>query len=337
MKISYSLLPRVCFFVGLLLVLLAQVADAQVGWSDEPAFPVTPTIMSARSWYITGGARWYQGQRVSFDRTQPPGVYPVPFGPGVPGYFGLGGNTPGYPQNPTGATSDPPNMSGLWVYDNGLINSNNPNIFSPQTATVTDASGASTSYISNPGDKAYSLTTAQQIGRYVYVPGVSGAPTTNYNVGSFSVATPGQFNAPIPRTFKFSTEVAFTKDMPDGTSFGLQGPGFEALQFDNWIWAPYIEIGAQWGPVFQCFYGFSGYSFRNQFGKNIESIFLPPPASFTDTYAFSSDDGSAPAANFYSTTTSTSVTITNTGGITTSTGGTTHIDTDGVLRESVFL
>ena len=326
MKTSYPPIPRVCFFLGLILVLLAQIAEAQDGWPFEPevvpppaTFAVPAPVMPARNWYITGGTRYRLIQRVSADKTPSPGVYPVPFGPGVPGYFGLGGYTPGYPQNPTGAASDPPNTSGLWVYDNGLINPNNPNIYTSQTATITDAYGASTSYISNPGDKAYSLTTAQQIGRYVYDPGVSGAPKTNYNIGSFVVATPGQFTG---LTFLASTEVNFTKDMPDGTGFGLYSPGFEALQFDNWIWTPYMEIGAQWGPFFQWFYSFSGFSFGNKFGKNIECIYLPPPTSFTDAYAFSSDDGATPAVNFYSATTSTSVTVRNTGGTTTITGAT---------------
>jgi len=126
-KTSYPPISKVCLFVGLLFVLLCQVADAQVGWSDEPVFPMTPTIMSAGRWYITAGAKLRNLQSIRFNQVltqddwfysstgpwyqlQPTqGMPSVPFGPTTPGPFGTGTGRPGFLETLV------PN----WTYDNG--------------------------------------------------------------------------------------------------------------------------------------------------------------------------------------------------------------------------
>jgi len=216
--------------MGLLFVLLCQVADAQVGWSDEPVFPITPTIMSTGRWYVTGGTRYRQIQRVSFDKTGTPGGFSVPFGPSISGFFGSGGNTPGYPQYPTYNSADDPSMSGIWVYNNGVINPTNPNVNGTATADpnrnaptfqtfswtgVAPNQQTFTSTVeTNPGDTAWSVLTYPTIGANVfnYNDPTTTPPTPNYVYwfsGSFYASKASQFGVYNPVTNTWTPNATF--------------------------------------------------------------------------------------------------------------------------------
>jgi hypothetical protein len=232
----------------------------------------------------------------------------------VKGYFGLGGNTPGYPQSPTGQTTDEPNVSGLWLYDDGLLDPTNPNTNTYTAITVTDpGTGTTSTVVINPGDTAYSFATATAIGRFIYRTGIDNPAYTNYNKGSFFITSTSAdgtkkdqfFKADGTKAEKFSdaTIVKLTKTLdtdPNGAGYSVTGPGFENQAFDSWIWGPYIEFGWQTDPLFQIKYGFSWFTFANSFGKNISSIYYPSPTSFTDAYAFQSNDDSEIPRNFSS-------------------------------------
>jgi len=336
-KTSYPPISRVCLFLGLLLILLGQVAEAQVGWSDEPVFPMTPTIMSAGRWYITGGAKLRQGQRVSFDKTPTSGGYTVPFGPTLPGSFGPGGvGTPQYPQLPTGNASDSPDNSGVWIYDNGVLNPANPNIngtfnsstpqqnlpvfqtFSWTVGTAPNQQTVTSTVETNPGDSAWTALTYPTMGTQVYqwinpnpyVPAADKYNWSYFNSGSFFVKNKTQFS---PST-SFGAAKSVSYDLTLNTNNQLKQPptlaptppsvgddGFTSQSFDNWIWSPYVEIGFWSESFISIYYSFSAFRFSNSFGKNISATLYPYATSLTDSYTFSSigfeSDGTQAVSN----------------------------------------
>jgi hypothetical protein len=284
-----------CFGIGVMPAEAQQMVPGQYAPIPPPGVPVP--VQTLGWYYVNFGARYKTLQKVSFfkSKTENPG-YSVPFGPSVSGFFGTGGNTPGYPTNPTGLATDDPNVSGLWNYDNGSINPNSPGI--------------------NPGDRAYSLSTASQIGRYV-------TGTANYNVGSFLATNSSQFNG---STFSGSNHVSYTKTFGSTATTQLDSPGFSEMNFNYDLWTPFIEMGLQVTRNFQLYYAVSAFNFVNSFHKDINSTYYPASGSFTDTYAFSSNNAISTVNNFNSSTiTIAAGTVTVTGGTASNSGGTTTI------------
>ncbi len=277
MKISIPQSLRVLVVVGLMLAIAASMADAQQWGLPYTETPFTPQMKSSGRWYIAGGARWRQGQKVSFDKTNDSGGYTVPFGPRVPGSFRF---TPAS------------NNSGVWNYGNGSIDPNNP-LVNPQIFQTFDLGGGITTTLeTNPGDRAW--TNSSSLGAQVFQwasPTIPPIPYWDYyNVGSFSVNNISQFNPLIPPlapTFGNATRVSYD------LAFNPQGPtvtdgGFTSLSFDNSFWCPYVEIGFWSGDVISIAYSFSGFSFSNSFQKNIPATFYGVATSLTDSYNFSS-------------------------------------------------
>ena len=278
MKISIPQSLRVLVVVGLMLAIAASMADAQQWGLPYTEAPFTPQMMSSGRWYIAGGARWRQGQKVSFDKTTDSGGYSVPFGPRVPGTFSF-----------TRAS----NNSGTWIYDDGSIDPNNPqrNLQQSQTFIV---GGNTITLQTNPGDSAW--TNSSSLGAQVFQwtdPTTATPYWDYYNVGSFSVDNINQFSpliatppSPLP-TFDNATSVSYN------LAFNPQGPtvtdgGFGSLAFDNSFWCPYVEIGFWSGDVISIAYSFSGFSFSNSFQKNIPATFYGVANGLTDSYIFSS-------------------------------------------------
>ncbi len=275
MKISIPQSLRVLVVVGLMLAIAASMADAQQWGLPYTEAPFTPQMMSSGRWYIAGGARWRQGQKVSFDKTTDSGGYSVPFGPRVPGTFSF-----------TRAS----NNSGTWIYDDGSIDPNNPqrNLQQSQTFIV---GGNTITLQTNPGDSAW--TNSSSLGAQVFQwtdPTTATPHWDYYNVGSFSVQNITQFaplTPPLPlATFGNATSVSYN------LAFNPQGPtvtdGGLSLAFDNSFWCPYVEIGFWSGDVISIAYSFSGFSFSNSFQKNIPATFYGVANSLTDSYRFSS-------------------------------------------------
>ena len=267
------------------MAITGSMSDAQqmgLPYTQSPFTPITPQMMSIGRWYISGGARWRQGQKVSFDKTPDSGGYTVPFGPRVPGNFSF-----------TRAR----NNAGVWIYNDGSIDPNNPQQ-NPQQSQTFIVGGNTTTVQTNPGDSAW--TNSSSLGAQVFQWTDPTIPTPHwsyYNVGSFSVQATDQFlltrpyYPPFPITAPTFGEAKFV-------SYGLdlnpspQGPTvsdeFTTLSFDNSFWCPYVEIGFWSGSVLSLAYSFSGFSFINSFQKNIPATFYPIATRLTDSYAFSS-------------------------------------------------
>jgi hypothetical protein len=277
-KISIPQSLRTFVVLGLMLAITGSMADAQQWesqYTQSPFTPLTPQIMSSGRWYIAGGARWRQGQKVSFDKNSDSGGYNVPFGPRVPSSFSF---------IPAG------NNSGMWIYNNGNIDPNNPQLNPPQSQTF-----GTTTVETNPGDSAWTNSSSLGAQVFQWTDPTPGTPTPShwsyYNVGSFSVQTTGQFtqdiNHIIPAvTFGDAKFVSFVLD------FNPQGPtvtdAFTSLAFDNSFWCPYVEIGFWSGDVISIAYSFSGFTFSNSFQKNIPATYYPVANSLRDSYPFSS-------------------------------------------------
>ncbi len=281
MKISIPQSLRVFVVVGLMLAITGSMADAQqwgLPYTEAPFTPLTPQMMSSGRWYIAGGARWRQGQKVSFDKTTDSGGYSVPFGPRVPSTFSF---------------TRAGNNAGMWIYDNGNIDPNNPQLNLQQSQTFI-VGGNTITLQTNPGDSAW--TNSSSLGAQVFQwTNPSTTPTTPhwsyYNVGSFFVDNINQFAPLIPipplaPRFGNATSVSYN------LAFNPQGPtvtdGGLSLAFDNSFWCPYVEIGFWSGNVISIAYSFSGFSFSNSFQKNIPATFYRVANSLTDSYDFSS-------------------------------------------------
>jgi len=138
-KISIPQILRVFVVLGLMMAITGSMADGQqmgLPYTEAPFTPITPQ-MSIGRWYIGGGARWRQGQKVSFDKNSDSGCYNVPFGPRCAGNFSF-----------TRAS----NNAGVWIYDNGNIDPNNPGINTQQSQTFI-VGGNTTTLQTNPGDR----------------------------------------------------------------------------------------------------------------------------------------------------------------------------------------
>lgn len=273
MKISIPQTLSVFVVLGLMLAITGSMADAQqmgLPYTEAPFTPPTSQIMSSGRWYIAGGARWRQGQKVSFDKNSDSGGYNLPFGPRVPGNFSF-----------TAAS----NNSGVWIYDDGSIDPNNPQLNPPQSQTFI-VGGNTITVETNPGDSAWTNSSSLGAQVFQWTDPSTAPPNTHwdyYNVGSFSVQTTGQFNA---ATFGAANSVYYD------LAFNPQGPTvtdvFTSLAFDNSFWCPYVEIGFWSGDVISLAYSFSGFSFSNSFQKNIPATFYPVANSLRDSYPFSS-------------------------------------------------
>jgi len=240
-KISIPQSLRVFVVLGLMLAITVSMADAQqmgLPYTEAPftpLTPLTPRIMSSGRWYIAGGARWRQGQKVSFDKTPASGGYTVPFGPRVPGDFSF---TPSR------------NNAGVWIYGNGNINPNNPQQ-NPQVSQLFQLGGGNTSTVeTNPGDSAWTNSSSLGAQVFQWTNPTPGTPNpfnwSYYNVGSFSVQTINQFkkiDGTPAVTFGEATSVSY-----DLTLNQLPKPptvtdgGFTSLAFDNSIWGPYLNF-----------------------------------------------------------------------------------------------
>jgi hypothetical protein len=287
-KISIPQTLRAFVALGLMMAITGSMADAQqwgLPYTQAPFTSLAPQMMGIGRWYVAGGARWRQGQKVSFEKTNESGGYTVPFGPRVPSTFSF-----------TRAS----NNSGVWNYNNGYIDPNNP-LINPQTFQTFDLGGGNTTTVqTNPGDSAW--TNSSSLGTQVFqwkdpTPGILNPDNWSYyNVGSFSVDNVGQFT-PGP-TFGDAKKVSYN------LAFNPQGPtvtdSFTSLAFDNSFWCPYIEIGFWSGDVISIAYSLSGFSFANSFQRDIPATFYPVANGLTDSYDFSStgfnaDGTSAPS------------------------------------------
>jgi len=287
-KISIPQALRFFVVLGSMLAITVSMADAQqmgLPYTEAPftpLAPLTPQIMSSGRWYIAGGARWRQGQKVSFDKPPASGGYTVPFGPRVPGDFSF---TPAR------------NNAGVWIYDNGDINPNNPQQ-NPQVSRLFQLGGGNTSTVeTNPGDSAWTNSTSLGALVFQWANPTPGTPNpfnwSYYNVGSFSVQNINQFSPllPTPATATFGNATSVSYDL---TLNQLPQPptvtdgGFTSQAFDNSTWGPYVEIGFWSGSFVSLTYSFSAFSFSNSFQKNIPATLYPNSTSLTDSYNFSS-------------------------------------------------
>lgn len=276
-KFSIPQILRV-LILGLVLVISESVAHPQQQMGllyNGPS--LSPQVLNSGSWYVSGGARWRQGQKVSFSKTPDSGGYSVPFGPGVPGNFRF-----------TSASTN----SGAWNYDNGSINPNNPQLNTQTFQTFDLGGGVTTRVQTNPGDSAWSNSSSLGTQVFQWSDPTTTPPTANwsyYNVGSFTVQNLNQFAPLLALTFGNVTSVSYDLAFNQSPEPTVTDLGFTSVAFDNSFWCPYIEIGFWSGwSVLSISYSFQAFSFSNSFQKNISATLYPYATSFTDSYDFSS-------------------------------------------------
>ena len=261
---------------GLMLAITGSVADAQQMGLQYTETPFTPQMVSSGRYFIAGGSRWRFGQKVSFSKSPDTGGYSVPFGSRVPGNFRF-----------TSAT----NNSGVWNYDNGTIDPNNPQR-NAQTFRTFNVGGNTTIVQTNPGDSAWRGSTSLGTNVYQWSDPITTPPTpywSYYNVGSFTVENLNQFTPLLAATFGNVAQVSYDLAFNQSPLITVTDAGFNSQVFDNSVWCPYIEIGFWSGwSVLSFSYSFQAFRFNNTFQKNIAGTLYPYANSLTDSFDFSS-------------------------------------------------
>ncbi len=313
--------------VGLLCICAAGPAPAQEFLPppyspmqmQPPLLAPTQPSMSRGIFYLSAGVRFRNVNTFRFDSVvhsigfSDPGV--PPFGPSSSGSFGTGTGITGlqaYPVPPdtTPPINTDPRVNGIWIYQNGFIDPNDPGAF-PNFAcddTHTCTTGGSAVW----PDPAHP---EQNLGRFVVVnPSVAGGGCCNgilmpRNTGSFVLDDAiGQTNA---ATVGGTTAVSFTRVI-DGTYNSLTfvsdpaGPVISnftsnevasqvfqttGLMFSNdssvtKFWAPSFEVGVQYSDYFDFFSGFSFYNFGDSVQKTAVTQAPFQRFAFTDAFPF---------------------------------------------------
>jgi len=293
-KTSYPPVPRVCFFLGLILVfVLGQIAEAQEGW--PPYGPVYPgPVMSTGRFYITAGMKWRTLQSISLSQilkeqdwfyNNDTGIWyqilpnqaipSVPFGPKTPGKFGNGTGKPTFASDPN-----------PWVYDNGILDSTSPDV--PGTCNITPGfTNEPTRYCDAEYPKSPSEPNCLGVGWVC--PGTSTNPSyalgqwlvdlpittctpicvptltpTTANSGRFVIDDPvDQANAANP---SLTTTVTFNRSWDSGLR--IKSDVFEDGQAPlQSVWSPTFEIGFSSGGFVDVFYGISFYNVQTSYSR----------------------------------------------------------------------
>lgn len=283
--------------VGLAAMMLAETASAQQLFPQPPYMPPGRQSVVGGRFYFQGGVQYRNIQTFSITSTPRQVRYLVPgfgeglapFGPENPagvaptynyeGEFG-GGGVPGYPTpDPSDNPADPPNTSGIWIYDNGFIRG---------LYQTVDESGAVVSW---PWTSA-----SLGLGRF------RGESDPSY-AGIWGISTPseqanGGFTGTTGPEFIETTYITFTRTLgPDATTEGGQESrilvantvDIPEVKFTEKILWPTFELGYQYSNFFDFFYGFSWFKVGEHIDRSYELTGLPFRRAFTDTYSYYSD------------------------------------------------
>jgi hypothetical protein len=328
MKLRSHRAPLACIFTALACLAIPVPASAQEFLLPGYIPPGMP-YRAGGGFYVQAGIQFRNVEKFLMQKKPDPARFVdslgvAPFGPCsvVNGaqdthctdtIMGTGTGVPGYPPDPTGVTTDCPNVSGIWYYDNGFINPNgdtfdNPN---PPPATLTGLwpdvhpFGA----ISLPGLGKYATT-----GTDPFNLGIFGVTAPPLQIGGTS-GTPG-FDINNPPTMNNTFSVTWERVL-NGILFTGEpaGCGYEAsrilvargvvtnLSFAEQPVSPTFELGYQWGDYFDLFFGFSWFSLKESFSKAFDTTADTYRRVIQDTFPFTSDNTALwPSGNFTSST-----------------------------------
>jgi hypothetical protein len=255
--------------LGVAFALLFAGSNA-LGQALQPPFMApTPPSLNYGAFFLSAGVKFRSIRtfRITVDANS------LSIGdPGVPAW---GPNAPGtvqYPYDaaiplPTGNAADPANISGIWVYDDGQIN---------PVAAVAPLSTFTPPEIA--------------LGHYNVPPS---------NVGFFTVSDPVNQTDNAGGIYSETTDVTFSKRL-NGVVVGTAGVEtasriFKAdvgdgpsVNFDERIWAPYIEFGVQYSNYFDLIFASSWFNKRESVSATVPASVVLQRRGFRDTFSFES-------------------------------------------------
>ena len=311
MKLRSHIAPLACIIMALACLTTVGPASAQE-FLPPGLIPPGMPYRAGGGFYIQAGVQFRNVEKFLMQKKTDPirfvdtlGV--APFGPcsvygGVQDthctdtIFGTGTGVPGYPPLPTNVAGDCPNVSGIWFYDNGSIN--------PTCSDTEDPSRCVGPWPNNPfappaflpglGRYATTTTNPLDLGGFgvtspsAQVGGTSGTP-------GFDIDNPPAFNDTFSITWeRVLNGVLFTGEPADcgyTASRILVAHGVEAnLSFAEQPWTPTFEMGYQWGPFFDVFFGFSWFNLKESFSKTFDTTADTYRRVIQDTFPFFSDN-----------------------------------------------
>ena len=272
MKLLTCTAALVSFVFGLLGAAAPNPILAQMYPQPYPQPPImapyTPGF-NLGVFYVNAGVKFRNLQTVrtkiephSVQQLLEPGT--VPFGPNTAG-------TILYPYDaaaalPTANPLDPPNVSGIWPYDDGNID--------PR----------------NPGDEANDTSfspPALALGHYNVPPS---------SVGFFTVSTPLVQTDNNGGIYSETKSVTLSRRI-DGSLGEAPSRGFTAtsghettIAFTDKIWTPWLEFGYRASSYFDCIFGVSGFNNSNVFQRGYLVQAQLYRRTFKDTYLFESSN-----------------------------------------------
>jgi len=293
MKLRSHIAPLACIIMALACLTTVGPASAQE-FLPPGLIPPGMPYRAGGGFYIQAGVQFRNVEKFLMQKKNEPirlvdtlGV--VPFGPNFDTQFGSGTGVVGYPPTPTGNAAECPDVSGLWYYNNGFI--------SPvgDTTTWPNSPFLGGGVLAGLGQYATTLDTPVNVGIFGVanpagqVGGISGTP-------GFDPTSPPAFNA----TFSITWELVMNNNIPaadNGAACGyvpsriLVAQGIESnLSFAEQLWTPTFEVGYQWGPFFDVFFGFSWFSLKESFSKVFDTQADTYRRVFQDTFPFGSDN-----------------------------------------------
>jgi hypothetical protein len=318
MKLRNHISPVVCLVVALASHYLGGAAFAQ------QAVPYTPFMPSARQpcfsdrIYIQGGVQFRAIQRLGFQKkpaviryAEPvqdphnPGVFYTEgkpsFGPNTSGDFGTGTGVPGYQEfgPPNGNSNDDPRRSGIWRYDNGYITPDGSVAFSQVVfSTLWPSYGQQRAglgqYRDSTSDNGVDLgvftmtNTATQV--LTGLPGIY--PNAPQGIGfepSNPPAKTATFAVQWSRMIDESVAIAPELGVPSRI-WQTWGGAIEALDYNEQLWCPTVEIGVQATSFCDVFWGLSWFGLEKAMNKTFTSRAELWRRAYRDTFSFWSDD-----------------------------------------------
>ncbi|MBM3303085.1 MAG: hypothetical protein FJY85_24465, partial [Deltaproteobacteria bacterium] len=279
---------------AMLLSLLVGVVSIMAGgfclaqMVPQPPFmvPYTPGMTSGL-FYFNGGVKFRNIQTVAFKIvphavSQVASLGTVPWGPEVEGSVFYPYDAAAVPPLPTGNPAEDPDRSGIWEYDDGIID--------PRASTDVCAQNP-IAFTSVGGNRAL---------------GHRAAPENN--IGRFTVAVPSTQTDNRGGTYQGTTHITFSRRIDGRTAFEIASRIFQVsfdtdrqLEFTHKIWTPYLELGYRASSFFDVLFGVSWFTLSDTSLTRAHSYAYLHRRIFNDTFRFVGDDTQSwPALGFSS-------------------------------------
>jgi hypothetical protein len=296
MNIRYHMILTVCITAVFVCLSIGSKAIGQAYapggpplgyYYQPPSMAPTGPSMYPGVFYIGGGAKVRDLQTLSIGTKNAELTNIIVPGSPAFGQQNVGGPVL-YPPTPTGTSGTAPDTSGIWAYDDGYIEPTGggsatavlyPSGASPSLGHASGGADVGSFQIfdfrvqaNDAGSGSMLNTTSLTWSKML----TGLAPTTTNGLNVFLGAEPA------PGT-------PYYTEQPSG-GFAVSTDAGAVTDFQNRVWAPYIEFGFQSTALFDVFYGVSFFQVSRTFTETRQTVAQFARRAYRDTYAFYSSD-----------------------------------------------